>query len=404
MKKINKLKQIKNSVVFAFLVILSSQLVLSCKEKLKSNEFTITGHLEGVANGTKIALVPFAMYQQKPEIETTINEEMFSFKGSVPEPRLYFLVLGNEEDYYKIMVENSAITFKGKVEKQALSKDSPKVYKYRDISVTGSESHEYFQGEISVREKMNNLHDSIYKRYQKISLLMNEARVEKNSQKMDSIKELEEYKEYLKADSKFFKTIEESYQAVFNKNSESFWGPLMMLNLYSYFTPEARPQFEAMSADAKNSFYGKMVEEELYPANRIGEKVPDFITKGQDGKSYALNDLIKKKKIVLIDFWASWCAPCRKELPNVKANYKKYVDLGFDVISISIDKNPKAWEKALEEEQMPWPNFNDNDVASLYKVSSVPTTYLIDNEGKLLADNVRGEDLGIILEQLLGSK
>ena len=358
--------------------------------------YVLKGNLQGVTNGTKIALVPFSKYSQKTELETVIQNGKFTLKGEVSEPRLYYLVLGDKNDYYQIMIENTTISLKGEVVKQG-EKD-----KFKNIVVSGSKSNDYFKSQVLFREKLNDLYESNQTRYKDIRDLAGKTKGEKNSKKMDSVMQLDAYKEYAKAEKDFFTTVESEFNKVIEANKQTFWGPLMMLSLYSYFTPDQRPTFDAMSKEAKESYYGKMASELLYPANKIGEKVHDFVTTDANGVKHSLADLIKGKKAVLIDFWASWCKPCRQELPNVKANYEKYASQGFDVISISIDSDPKAWQKALDDEKMKWPNFNDNDVATLYKVIAVPTTYLIDGEGKLIADNVRGEDLGKRLQEIFG--
>ena len=120
------------------------------------------------------------------------------------------------------------------------------------------------------------------------------------------------------------------------------------------------------------------------------------------GKSYTLEQLLKGKKYLLIDFWASWCAPCRKEIPNVKKNYEQYKNRGFEVVSISIDQNVAAWKKAVQQEQLKWPNFLSPAVANQFKVRAVPTMYLIDANGVVLGINedVRGEALGKKLAEL----
>ena len=109
---------------------------------------------------------------------------------------------------------------------------------------------------------------------------------------------------------------------------------------------------------------------------------------------------------MLVDFWASWCGPCRKEIPNVKKQYELYKDKGFEVVSISMDKDEKAWKKALEEEQLPWPNFLDHEgVANLYHVKSIPAMYLLKPDGTIIAEGMdaRGEALKKKLAELLGN-
>ena len=109
------------------------------------------------------------------------------------------------------------------------------------------------------------------------------------------------------------------------------------------------------------------------------------------------------KKYVLLDFWASWCGPCRKEIPNVKKAYEQFKDKGFEVVSISIDKKEDEWRKAVKEENLVWPNFRSEEVANLFKVKAVPTVYLLDSEGKIVASNneCRGEALAAKLAELL---
>ncbi|WP_163718685.1 TlpA disulfide reductase family protein [Mangrovibacterium lignilyticum] len=366
-----------------------------------SKGYVIQGELEGASDGTKIALLPFAKYDTKPEQETTIENGQFSFSGEVPEPRLYYLMWGNNQANYRIMVENSKISFHGNLNEK---KNGERLdYSFDNVSVIGSASNDYFHEQMKVKDELSKLFEEKNRRFGDIQVLYAKARTAKDQSMMDSVKALPRYAEYVDAEKAFFTEVEKRYNEVFEANKDTYWGPLMMLNLYAYMTPDTRPVFEGMSDEAKESYYGKMVAEDLYPANRTGERVPDFTTADENGTQHTLNELIKDKKVVLIDFWASWCVPCRKELPNVKANYEKFASKGFDVISISIDKNAEAWKKAVAEEGLEWPNFNDLDVASLYKVQAVPTTYLIDNEGHLLAENVRGEDLGKKLEEILGN-
>ena len=97
------------------------------------------------------------------------------------------------------------------------------------------------------------------------------------------------------------------------------------------------------------------------------------------------------KRYTIIDFWASWCAPCRNEIPNLKKIYEKYSSEGLQIISISIDKNKEDWSKALEEEKFQWPQFIDNgDFADIYNIRFVPAVFLVDENGILIDENIRG--------------
>ena len=137
----------------------------------------------------------------------------------------------------------------------------------------------------------------------------------------------------------------------------------------------------------------------------IGGEAPNFSQKTPDGTDFGISDL--RGKVVLIDFWASWCGPCRKENPNVVNVYNKYKDKGFEIIGVSLDNNKDRWLKAIKDDGLTWHHVSDlrgwsNAVAKMYGVKSIPKTFLIDQEGKVLAKNLRGPALQQKLEELLG--
>ncbi|HEY0978711.1 MAG TPA: TlpA disulfide reductase family protein [Flavobacteriales bacterium] len=128
----------------------------------------------------------------------------------------------------------------------------------------------------------------------------------------------------------------------------------------------------------------------------IGSVAPDFSQPTPDGKSVSLASL--KGKVVLIDFWASWCKPCRMENPNVKRVYAKYQKKGFEILGVSLDRDKNAWTKAIADDGLPWKHVSDlgfwnNAAAQQYGVQSIPFTVLVDKEGKVIAKNLRGEAL-----------
>ena len=137
----------------------------------------------------------------------------------------------------------------------------------------------------------------------------------------------------------------------------------------------------------------------------IGAIAPDFQQDTPEGTSMKLSD--HRGKIVLVDFWASWCGPCRKENPNVVRLYQKYNEQGFDVLAVSLDRTKDRWLKAIEKDGLEWHHVSDlkgwqNAVAKQYSVSSIPHTILLDREGKILARNVRGPTLENKLKEIFG--
>jgi thiol-disulfide isomerase/thioredoxin len=137
-----------------------------------------------------------------------------------------------------------------------------------------------------------------------------------------------------------------------------------------------------------------------------GKPAPDFSQNDVNGKPISLSDL--KGKVVLLDFWASWCGPCRKENPTVVALYNKYKSAGFTVMSVSLDKEKAPWLAAIEKDGLIWPNhvsdlkFWSNEVAKAYQVSSIPFTVLIDKEGNVIDTKLRGVELEQALKSIFG--
>ena len=143
----------------------------------------------------------------------------------------------------------------------------------------------------------------------------------------------------------------------------------------------------------------------------IGNQAPDLTFTNPAGKSISLSSL--KGKVVLVDFWASWCGPCRMENPNVVAAYKKYKDAtfknntkGFTIYSVSLDNNPTNWQAAIQRDQLEWPSHVSDlkgwssDAAQIYGVRSIPTNFLIDGNGIIVAKELRGPNLEAALESI----
>ena len=135
----------------------------------------------------------------------------------------------------------------------------------------------------------------------------------------------------------------------------------------------------------------------------VGQPFIDFTLQTKEGEKVSLAEVIAKNKFTLVDFWASWCGPCRKENPVVKAAYEQFHELGFGVIGVSVDQDEAAWLQAVEEDQLPWTQVRDveNKVSEDYMIYYIPSNFLFDETGKVVAKGLRGEDLTAKLAEIL---
>ncbi len=191
-----------------------------------------------------------------------------------------------------------------------------------------------------------------------------------------------------------------------NKNPNSIHSAYI-LSVYSrtWGKEKTKKLFDQFSSKNKNSEFGKSIAKyiELNRRPKIGEKYVDFEMADTKGKTKKLSDI--KDKIVLLEFWASNCVPCRQENPNLVKTYKKYKSKGFEIFAVSEDIKRESWLKAIEKDELPWLHVSDlnkdNLASNVYGVNAIPDNFLINKTGIIIGRNLRGERLNDKLKEIL---
>lgn len=208
------------------------------------------------------------------------------------------------------------------------------------------------------------------------------------------------------------KKITEIYLTEITHNLNSIYGMMILNQLAlskSVNLTEVEYLLNMFDAKLKDSQYALAVKGILNNslALGIGKMAPDFVQRDIDNKNVALSEY--KGKFVLLEFWGSWCGPCRDENPYLVKIYKKFGGSSFEIVGVSLDVNKQTWIKAIKDDGLTWTQLSDlkgqrNEVALMYNVNATPSNFLIDPEGKIIAINLRGESLSLKLKEIFPGK
>ena len=364
---------------------------------------TVSVNLSGLPDGTCLEARLAATHQDEaPMASATLTGGKATLTLPITEMR--YVAIGPKDSPYLItlMTDNGE---KVAVSLKATPYGNGSHYTAEDVSITGSVAQQMYQQKVGcISDTLNQMYAAYHSGANKVLLdSLQAASNAKDTALVARLQRSEAYQHFADDEAHFFQTVESTYMQLFRDNRNTWWGPFAVLHSYSYLTKEQAPLWDMFSTEAQSSFYGQMLKAQLMPDTFEGNKVPTFNVLQADGTSKPLAQCVEGKKYYLVDFWASWCRPCRKEIPNLKSLYARYKDKGLGIVSISIDTDRKAWLKALNEEQLPWPNGIDTaGIAKAYRVQFIPAIFLVDAAtGKCLQQDLRGEQLANRLAELL---
>ena len=379
----------KNYITFLFTLVLLS----SCKtEAPKPEGYVISGSAPGMYNGIRVYLQAPGERGRKVNMDTAIvMNESFKFEGKVDNPKLWSITANSVNGSMPLIVENDIINID-------FDKDN-----IDNTVVTGTRSNELLASYFSDMRELAN------KRAKSIGQYRTSEDETVKKQAEQNIVDINVEQSKLP-----FKYMAEHKDNIF---------PLVlindMLNNKDAELKQLAAAIDELDSDIQSSSFGQLVSNKLetirkqraaLSATEIGNKAPEFTAPTPEGKQLALKDI--RGKVTIIDFWAAWCGPCRRENPNVVKVYEKYHDKGLEIIGVSLDgttrqKDPKAaWLKAIEQDKLTWHqvsnlNYFNDPVARMYNISSIPATFILDEEGTIVAKNLRGAQLEAKVAELL---
>ncbi|MCS3800764.1 redoxin domain-containing protein [Niastella sp. OAS944] len=309
-----------------------------------------------------------------------VKDGIFTFKGHVDEPSVAMIFTKNFKVKFDLYIENTNITVAG---------DADARFTY---TVTGT-------GTVKEYEQLNQRFMDNRRR----TIALYEKAYELKKTDSVAAKKIQ-----AQADSQYH--WEYSYRHEYiATHPKSYISAVELLGYASTLTlGNSIKLYNGLDAAIKASNVGKEIAGRIELLSKVEEGKPaqNFTQTTPDGKEVTLTSY--KGHYVLVEFWASWCGPCRAENPNLLKQYQLYNKKGFDILSVSLDKDKEQWLKAVEKDALPWTHVSDlkgweNEVAVLYGIRAVPASFLIDPAGKIVATGLRGETLNKKLESLFGS-
>lgn len=365
----NLMKSKPHACIGAFMTMLSICLLCTGAWAQAGGAYRVSGKIEGLGN----EMVYFNTTYKGTKLIDSVNAKggHFDYKGKTPGALVYYLQFG-KKNFLSLPIDvNEQIEVTGSLSR------------LNEAKITGAKMlpvwREWFKGWAAITARAGVL----YKMADSIGKISKDA----DRSYVDA--------EFKKLDQRMIDSVEVLVRKYPSSPITAF---IIIDRFINYPNPEkAKSTYAGLSTSGKNSIYGKELGESLRVAAKTGIGVkPEFTVPDREGKPLKLSAL--KGKVVLVDFWASWCGPCRKENPNLVKAYAKYHDKGFEIVGISLDDKKENWLKAIETDKLVWLHASDlkgwkSDLAAEYGIRSIPTSFLVDASGKIIAKDLRGDQL-----------
>lgn len=374
------------SIMRKFLTLFVLAMLMSCNE---DHGYSISGSIDDVPDGQKIYVSQLNEDNNQTTTIDTVEVIDGRFELDLPEnesPTISFLALEGQRGNVLFIADDSPVTFE-------LNKDS--LYA---STVEGGKDNKIlydYLGEIQQTNK-------------KVSDLRTQMMQAYSNEDSAQIKNLEA------SQQEIIEEDQENKRELVGNNPESLVSLMVlqdMMNSKAFSNAEVREFFENLSPDVRHTFLGQTVKDEIEQLSLtdIGSKAPNFSAPTPSGEELALEDVLGK--VTLIDFWAAWCKPCRRENPNIVKVYEKYHDQGFNIIGVSLDRpqDKDRWLKAIEDDNLTWNQvsnlmFWQDPIARKYGVRAIPAAFLLDEDGVIIAKDLRGQDLEEGVAKALGEE